>query len=179
MSGRIVFGLILMMGFLACSEQDADKANAVAKPMAYPVETGVDVEIVYTDSGFTKANVKAPLLERYASDGKNYTEMKEGINVVFLTKAQTVESFLTANYAISYDVDKKMIARNNVVVRNIDGDTLKTEELVWDQITQKVSSDKYVTIATKDELIMGDGFESDVSFKNPRIYKIRGVVSLK
>ena len=144
-----------------------------------PVETGKDVEITYTDSGLPKALVKAPLLERYASGSKNFTEMKKGIKVTFLTRTQEVESFLTANYAIRYDKKKLMTARNNVVVRNVNGDTLRTEELHWDEQTQRVSSNKFVTITTKDEIIMGDGFESDVSFRNPRIFKIRGIINLK
>lgn len=168
------------MAFLvACSSSEEEqKAKIDATPMTIPIETGRDVEILYTDSGLPKARVKAPLLERYTGS-KEVTEMKKGINVTFLTRAQEVESFLTANYAVRFDRMKKMMARNNVVVRNVDGDTLRTEELTWDEVSQRVSSNKFVTITTKDEIIMGDGFESDVSFKNPKIFKIRGIVNLK
>jgi hypothetical protein len=72
-----------------------------------------------------------------------------------------------------------MVARNDVVVLNIAGDTLRTEELIWEEATQRVHSDKFVRITTKTEIIMGDGFESDITFKNPKIYKIRGIVNLK
>lgn len=169
---------VFLMLLQSCSTGE-EQAKALAVEKVLPVETGKDVEILYTDSGLPKAMVKTPLMERYAGGDKNYTEMRKGISIKFLNRAQQVESFLTANYAIRYDLDKKVIARNKVVVRNVDGDTLRTEELHWNEATQRVSSDKYVTITTKNELIMGDGFESDVSFKNPKIYKIRGIINLK
>ena len=164
--------------FTTCGN-NIEEVKKVATNNNYPIETGKDVVINYTDSGFTKALVKAPLLERYANETKNYTEMRKGIDVKFLNKNGSVESFLKAKYAIRFDRDKKMIARNDVEVLNINGDTLRTEELTWDETKQRVYSNKFVRITTKDEIIMGDGFESDVSFKNPKIFKIRGVVSTK
>lgn len=171
--------LFTILLLTSCSNNNVEEVNQVSSKKNYPIETGKNVVINYTDSGFTKALVKAPLLERYATDEKNYTEMKKGINVQFLSKAGVVESFLTAKYAIRYDREKKMLARNDVVVLNIDGDTLRTEELYWDEAKQRVYSQKFVKITTKTEIIMGDGFESDVTFKNPKIFKIRGIVGLK
>jgi LPS export ABC transporter protein LptC len=173
------FLLILNLILVGCSESNTDKVKRVSPERILPIETGKDVLINYTDSGLTKARVKAPLLERYATEDKNYTEMRYGISVDFLNKNGTVESFLKAKYAIRYDREKRMIARNDVVVLNIAGDTLRTEELIWEEATQRVYSDKFVRITTKSEIIMGDGFESDITFKNPKIHKIRGIVNLK
>lgn len=170
--------LFIATVLFACSNNTED-AKLVAAERILPIETGKDVIINYTDSGFTKARVKAPLLERYATEDKNYTEMRKGINVDFLNKTGSVESFLKAKYAIRYDREKRMIARNDVVVLNVEGDTLRTEELTWEESTQRVHSNKFVRITTKTEIIMGDGFESDITFKNPKIYKIRGIVNLK
>ena len=170
---------IIFLTVLVACENNVEEVKKVATNNNYPIETGKDVVINYTDSGFTKALVKAPLLERYANETKNYTEMRKGIDVTFLTKSGSVESFLKAKYAIRYDREKKMIARNDVVVLNINGDTLRTEELTWDETKQRVFSQKFVKITTKSEIIMGDGFESDVSFRNPKIFKIRGIVSTK
>lgn len=180
---RLNMRSILVLSFagllLSACNNNTEEAKQVAAERILPIETGKDVTINYTDSGFTKARVKAPLLERYATDDKNYTEMRNGISVDFLNKTGSVESFLKARYAIRYDREKRMIARNDVVVLNIDGDTLRTEELTWEESTQRVHSDKFVRITTKTEIIMGDGFESDITFKNPKIYKIRGIVNLK
>jgi LPS export ABC transporter protein LptC len=171
--------LLLNVIIVACGGGNPAEVKFVSAERVLPIETGKDVLINYTDSGSTKAKVKAPLLERYATEDKNYTEMRKGISVEFLNKNGTIESFLKAKYAIRYDREKRMIARNDVVVLNTAGDTLRTEELIWEEATQRVHSDKFVRITTKTEIIMGDGFESDITFKNPKIYKIRGIVNLK
>ena len=175
---RLFIFTLLSIFFAACGN-NIEEVKKITDDKVIPIETGKDVTINYTDSGYTKAKVRAPLLERYATEDKNYTEMREGVSVEFYNKSGIVESFLKSKYAIRYDREKKMIARNDVVVLNTDGDTLRTEELIWDETTQLVTSDKFVRITTKTEIIMGDGFESDISFKNPKIYKIRGVVNLK
>ncbi|MCU0421170.1 MAG: LPS export ABC transporter periplasmic protein LptC [Bacteroidia bacterium] len=171
------------MGFLlvlipSCSN-DVEQVKLVSTDSNLPLETGSDVMINYTDSGRTKAIIKAPLLERFSGNEKFYTEMKKGITVKFLKIDGSVESFLTSKYAIRYDRDRKMMARNDVVVLNVKGDTLRTEELYWDELAQRVYSDKFVVITTQTEIIKGYGFESDVSFTSPKIYKISGIVNLK
>ena len=111
--------IILNFILFGCGGSNPDKTKQVLPERVLPIETGKEVLINYTDSGLTKARVKAPLLERYATEDKNYTEMRNGISVDFLNKNGTVESFLKAKYAIRYDREKRMVARNDVVVLNI------------------------------------------------------------
>ena len=47
------------------------------------------------------------------------------------------------------------------------------------EATEGILTQKEVTITTKDEMMWGDGLVSDVAFKNPKIYKLRGTISLK
>ena len=66
-----------------------------------------------------------------------------------------------------------MDARDNVVVINVEGDTLYTEHLIWDGEKEIIFTDDPVEIRTKDDIIFGDGLEANQSFtkytiKNPR-----------
>ena len=72
-----------------------------------------------------------------------------------------------------------MKAQKNVEVIGTDGDKLNTEELIWNDKTKKLSSDKYVTIKTKDEVLYGDGFISDQDLKNYKITHPLGSLKLK
>jgi len=172
----LVFGFACFV--IACTSQE-EKAIVMEERNNMPLETGKNVLITYTDSGYTKAKVFAPYLERFATNERNETIMKKGITAYFYNKNGKVDSFLKSKYAIRYDREKKMIARNDVVLVNIKGDTLNTEELIWDEVTQKIHSEKYIRITTPDEIIMGDGFESNTEFTKYKIYSIRGVISLK
>jgi LPS export ABC transporter protein LptC len=163
--------------FASCTD-DIEKVRIVTSKNLMPVETGENVQINFTDSGYCKARLFAPLLERYSNEEKNYSEMRKGITAYFFNRNRKVDSYLKARYAISYDKEKRMVARNDVVMVNIDGDTLNTELLNWDQQTQRISSDKHVRITTPEEVIIGEGFESNTEFTQYRIFKIRGTVKV-
>lgn len=170
--------MICCAGFVACTSDEV-KEKVMNERVNLPLETGKNIYLTYTDSGFTKAKMFAPMLERYANDERAETVMQKGITAYFYGKNASVESFLKAKYAVRYDREKKMIARNDVVLVSRKGDTLNTEELIWDEVKHKIYSDKFVKITTKDEIIMGDGFESNSEFTKYKIFSIRGIISLK
>lgn len=168
--------IILLM--ISC-KNDIEKINVITQnKSALPVETGENVFINYTDSGIVRAKVYAPVLKRFASDERNETEMPKGITVYFMSKKKKVESFLKARYAVRYDRERKMVAKNDVVLVNIKGDTLRTELLTWDENKNIIYSDKYVRITTPDEIITGTGFESNAEFTRYKIKHISGTFDL-
>ena len=154
------------------------RVKKIASQKDASVETGHDVEALYSDFGKVRAKLTAPVMN-HVDDAKNpYTELPSGLNLLFYADSLHVQSTLTAGYGISYDKSDEMIARNNVVVTNIYGEKLETEELVWNQKTEKISSDKFVKITTKDEIIFGDGFESNEDISDYKIKKIRGTLQV-
>lgn len=141
-------------------------------------ETGKDIEVLYSGLGRIKAKLTAPTMLRFHTK-EPYTELPDGLKILFFDESAKVESQLTAGYGISYEKSDEMIVRNNVEAVSVKGDKLNTEELVWSQKTQKISSDKFVKITTRDEIIFGDGFESNQDLTNYKIKKIRGTIRLK
>jgi len=160
-------------------ENDMTLVKKITSPKDAVKETGKEVDALYSDFGRVKARLIAPVM-LHLDDAKNpYTEFPSGLTLNFFTDSMEVESKLTAGYGISYDKSDQMIARNNVVVTNMKQEKLESEELIWDQKTQKISSDKFVKITTEDEIIFGDGFESNQDLSNYKIRKIRGTIRLK
>jgi len=168
----------LLFVFASCNDE-IEKVRIVTEKNTMPIETGQNVQINFTDSGVTKARMFAPLLERYSNEEKNYTEMRKGITAYFFNKNRKIDSYLKAKYAIRYDREKRMVAKNDVVLVNNKGDTLNTELLNWDESTQRISSDQFVRITTPEQIIMGEGFESNTEFTRYRIFKIKGTISVK
>jgi len=178
---KIKFTLIIpiLFSIISSCENDIEQVQVFTEKNNLAIETGKTIQMNYTDSGYLKARVYAPLMERYANDEKNYTEMKKGLTAYFFNRKRKVESYLHSKYAIRYDREKRMVARNDVVLVNIKGDTLNTEELFWDENTQRIYSEKAVRITTPTEIIMGEGFESSTEFDKYKIFKIKGTISLK
>ena len=80
----------------------------------------------------------------------------------------------------SYDRTKIMEARYNVIVENIQKDErLNTEELFWDQNSNKIYSNKFVKITRGEEVLTGDGLVSDQNFDNIEIVNLKGLIEVE
>lgn len=134
-----------------------------------------DIEFIRSDSGIVKALLISPLMNKY-SGKKPFIEFPDGFKVQFYDSLLNVKSFITANYGISYEKKKRMEAYKDVVVINNEkNEKLNTEHLIWDQSKKIISSNVAIKITTEDEVIFGDGLESDETFDKYEIINPTGV----
>lgn len=141
----------------------------------FPAEVVQDAIVLYSDSGIVKVRLTAPKMEHYY-EKRPYVELTEGINLVFYNSYGKVTSHLTANYAINYENEGRLEAKGDVILINEVGEKLNTEHLIWLQKEEKIFSEVFVKITTADEIIMGDGFESNQSFTKFKITHIKGTL---
>lgn len=172
----LLFTLSLLV-MISC-ENDIEKVNLITGKNRQPVESAEGLQILYSDSGIVKVSIKTPELNRYVTP-KPVTELPKGVFVEFFDDQQHVTSTLTSKYALRDDADKTMEARNQVVVVNAKGEKLETEYLKWDEKSGMISSPEFVKITTADEIIYGNGFESNQDFSHYRIFDIKGIINLK
>jgi LPS export ABC transporter protein LptC len=168
---------VVFLFFLAhCSNLDSGAYRSKPNDSSITRETAEGVTIEYSDSGLRKAAVTAPLMVGVKKVRNPYIEMPKGIKVDFYSSGGNIESYLTAEYAISFTEKKKIYVRRKVEVLNIKGDTMLTEELVWNQKTGKITTDKFVVIKTKSQIISGEGMESDQTFSDWKITNVIGTI---
>lgn len=172
---NIVF-FLLIFSIVSC-ENDMEKVKLVTAKTKAPSETATNIDILYSDSAKVKVKVFAKKMDHYITDDP-YIEMPEGIKVEFYDDTFHVTSHLTANYAIKYEKKNIMEARGNVIVVNEKGEQLNTEYLIWEENTGKIHSPDFVKITTTDEIIYGNGFESNQNFTKYKIFDIKGTISL-
>jgi len=141
-----------------------------------PVESTYESQIIYSENAELKVKAFAPEMHRYIGETE-YSEMPKGVEVIFYDSISQESSKLTANYAIDRQTEFIMEAMDNVVVINAEGERLETEHLIWDRKSRRIYSEEFVTITTEDEVIMGDGFESNENFTKYKITKSRGELS--
>lgn len=143
-----------------------------------PVEEIRGLQTLYSDSGRVKVKVSAAELDKI-SGPPPVTELKKGIHIEFFDENLQVISELTARYAIHYELQRIWEARNKVVVVNRKGETLKTEKLIWNERSEMLTSDEFVTITTPKETIYGEGFEANQDFSSYRIFKVKGIITVR
>ncbi len=169
--------LFLVMVLLAGCENDLSKVQFYAKAENSPVETAKNIKIIYSDSARVQVEVRAPQLDRYETENP-YFEMSKGLQATFFDDELNVKSRMDADYGVRYEKEMKMEARKNVVVVNERGEQLNTEHLVWDEKQAKLTSDEFVKITTRDEIIYGNGFEANQDFSKYKIFNIKGIISI-
>ncbi len=161
--------------FFSC-KNDLEKIKPFISPENLPQQEAINFETLYTDSGEVRFFLKAPKLLRFESEGKPYVEFPEGIQLIKYNDQQEIVSSITADYAKQYEKEDKWEAKNNVIATNAQGDTLKTEHLIWEEKTEKIHTEEFVKIIRPDQIITGIGFQSDQSLENWRIKDPKGTI---
>jgi LPS export ABC transporter protein LptC len=169
--------LILIGTVLFSCENDLAVVESLKVDEKTPVESSFDVTLEYTDSGKLVMTMKTPEINRFVNDDE-FMEMPQGMNMEFYDSLGNVKSTISANYSINYVKKKIMKAENNVIATNSKGQKLITEELIWDQNTHKIYTEKNVKVISEDKTLFGDGLVSDEQFENWEISHPTGDITL-
>lgn len=161
--------------FSAC-ENDIEKIKAFTAPENLPTVEAININTLFTDSGEVRFFLKAPRLLRYENEERTFIEFPDGIELVKYNEEKEIISSITADYAKQFEKEKKWEAKNNVIAVNANGDTLKTEHLIWEEPQEKIYTEEFVKIIRADQIITGIGFTSDQALQNWRIKNPKGTI---
>jgi LPS export ABC transporter protein LptC len=160
--------------FVSCgSNKVAPPKTNITNPDSIPTQESFSTTVTFSDSGIVRAILKAGRIRQYAKF--NYTLIDSGAQVDFF-KAGVYSSTLTGKRGKILDNTKDVEVYDSVKVVSTDGAQLTTNKLYWVNKTQKIKTDEFVHIKTKNDDIQGYGFESDQNLKNYVIYKVSGEV---
>lgn len=160
--------------FWGCENDDATISEWTEKVVL--TEEARKVQAYLSQGGHLRARLEAPLMLRQEGDTL-YTEFPKNLHVDFYDSLGTKESWLDARYGKHFENLNKVLLRDSVKVISIEGDTLSTSELWWDQNSRKFYTDKNVRIGTKTKLIYGGkGMDADQDLNNVTIHKPTGTV---
>lgn len=164
---------------LTACENNLEQIQAFSSPEELPVMEATNFETLFTDSGEVRFLIKAPKLYQFDMQGTSFVEFPDGIQLIKYDADQNIISSITADYAKNFEKEQKWEAKNNVVATNAQGDTLKTEHLIWEEKTEKIYTEEFVRIIRSDQIITGIGFQSDQSMQNWRIKNPKGTIYIE
>lgn len=178
-----VIPILMGMTLIFSCRNDIEKISKLDNTDTIPAAHATDVEIIVSDSFFTRIKIVSPELKEFpvADSLEPKTEFPRGLVATFYNKSMQVESTLTAGYAI-YHINRKLFeASKDVVIKNFTQDQeLHTNLLWWDENNEKIWSDQPVTIITSSGTTYGDsGFESDQNFTKYSILRSHGQMKVK
>jgi LPS export ABC transporter protein LptC len=157
---------------LAACENDINKIKLLStQQTTVAVDSTTNVDVMYSDSAHVKLHMTAPLLLEHKDDkhpDKEFRVMPRGIHVIFYDSLRRETGNIVADSAIQHIKSNIIEFHKNVVARNAQGDTYKSDELIWDQNDRKIYSNKVVTITSLNgNVTNGTPFTSDEKLQKP------------
>lgn len=148
---RSVIVISICCLLLASCENDEGDVKALSQ-RKQSVDIGINIESYLSQAGKVKAKLTAPLMKNYTDSA--YVEFPRSLHVDFYNDTLLIESRLDARYGKYRQNERKVFLKDSVVVFNIQGDTLRSQELWWDQNKQQFYTDKPARIYRKDKTII-------------------------
>ncbi len=121
-----------------------------------------------TDQGLQRAQLEADTA--YFFDDNTRIEL-QNVHTTFFTVTGAKDAVLTSRYGTTNTRTNNMVARKNVVVVSEDGRRLTTQELIYNQQKNEISSDSAFVMTEPNRRVEGIGFRSDPNMKNIKILK--------
>jgi lipopolysaccharide export system protein LptC len=146
----------------------------------YSLEVAHDVKILYSDSALLKVIVSGPELKRYVYKFRVEEEFPIGVHVEFFDEQGSPTAWLDAKYAIRKPSERNIIARDSVVLYNIEGGRIETTELTWDERTHTLSTERFVKIIRPSgDTLTSYGMKTNETFTEYELYSVEGDMSVK
>lgn len=123
---------------------------------------------VLADLGINRAQMHSDTA--YFFDDNTRMEFENPV-VTFFTATGAKDAVLTSRHGTYNNRTSNMIARKNVVVVSEDGRRLTTQELIYNQQRNEISSDSAFLLTEPNRQVSGVGFRSDPNMKNVLILK--------
>jgi LPS export ABC transporter protein LptC len=157
---------------LSCSGDKKELAPAVENRDSLPVMKTLNVETLISDSGVIRYRMKTPEWLIYDRLQPSRWTFVKGIYLEQFDSKHKVEASIKADTAYYYDKQRLWELRGHVDIHNRKGEKFNTEELFWNQSTEKVYSDKFIRIEQPERIITGHGFDSN---QQMTVYTIRNM----
>lgn len=147
--------------FISCENDIGEVEQFTRREIG--VEEGKNIVSVLSNGGITRARLTAPVLLRYQTQVPK-VEFPNSLHVDFYDSLKNVESQLFAKYGEYKENQNLIFLRDSIVVFNIKGDTLLTNELYWDQNQKIFYNDKPTVViqtSPRQRLYSKDGLTAD------------------
>lgn len=170
-----LFLVVCFMLLLSSCENDLSKLPSNT-PKDLESDRATDVTFIYSEQGKTMAELHTREFIGNESAKPPYIDFLKGVKMNMFDDSMKVETVVTARSARYYTQAGNIIARDSVLVHNRKGETLQTEELIWNQKLQRFYTDKFVKMTVDGQVSWGYGLEATQDFSYVRIRNQRGNV---
>lgn len=172
---------MVLIAFLASSvacKNDLDRVAAVEVTESSPDRVTTQAEYLYSDSGRVTNRLRAGKIQEYMDKDEPRTDIADGLELLFYELDGTEGSRLTARRGRIWPNEGRMQVNEQVIFTNAKGEKLETEELIWEQDSARVHTDRPVKITRKGDILYGQGLDAAEDFSRYTIRQVTGSFAL-
>lgn len=162
--------------FFSC-QSNFKEVQKIGMSANEPIGIAENINLKYTDSGVVQAHLISDKMIDFGNRDFAYSEFPEGITL-HLFNSDNSKSTILSDYAIVYDATNLIDLQGNVILTTYDGKKLNAEQLYFDQKKEWLFTNKPVKFTDNDQIINGNGFDSNMDFTTSRVLEITGIVYL-
>lgn len=173
--------VLLAVYFLlsACQSNKPEAIAAITNREDIPSLIVEELETTITDSGKVKIRFITPEMLQYDRKKEPYRDFPKGLHCIMYQSNGEIDAQIKCRNAIYYDKEELWELNIDVEAINQKGEVLSTEQLFWDMKTEKIYSEKFVTITQGPNVYTGTGMEADQNMDNWRIKNLTGDLELE
>ena len=169
---KLFFFALVVMIFSACSSE-LKKVEDIQEYHG-PIMEVDEAETLYSDSAVVRVKSMAKKQLEFENGDR---EFPEGLYIEFYDVLGEISSTLKSNAGNYYRADNVYRVYGDVVLKSKSRDEqLNTEELYWNPETEKVNTDKFVTIYSEGDVLQGEGIEATQDFDYYKILHPVGTI---
>ena len=133
------------------------------------------VTTLISDSGITRYRITAKTWRVYDMTEEPHWDFPDGLHLESFDAQFNVAAEISCKRAIYYDKKRLWQLDDSVRAMNYEGNHFATQQLFWDQNTERIYSDSLITIDQIDKQIVGEGFESNQTMTRYTIRRVSGI----
>ena len=170
-----LWATVMLVLFPSCSGTKKNSAVSNICRDSLPSMTTIGVSSLISDSGVIRYKIISEEWMVFDKTNPPKWAFEKGIFLEKFDNEMRVDAKIKADTAYYYDKQKLWDLRGHVSIRNQKGEKFDTEQLYWNQSTEKVYSDKFIHIEQEEKIITGYGFNSNQQFTDYVIRNTAGI----
>ena len=140
-----------------------------------PLSIAHDINTKYTNLEGLKMNLKSDKMLDFSNRAFAFFEFPDGVDLDFFDEDSN-KSNVIADYGLVYNSTNLIDLRGNVVLTTHNNDTLFAKQLYFDQNREWLFTNLPVRFRTNNEIINGNGFDSNSDFTNAEVLETFGII---
>jgi len=163
-------------GCLSCGKERQSFVPNAAENGLTPTMSTADVSTFISDSGYTRYHITTDLWQMFEDAEEPFWKFPTGLHLEQYDEAMRPAADVRCDSAIYLSRRRLWQLDGHVVMVNVARDSFLTQQLFWDQNTQKVYSDSFIHIVRTDRIIEGYGFESNQNMTAYTVLRPTGII---